>query len=437
MKKGLKLFLFALVIVFSFVLKVNAAGFTIISSKASVNSGGTFTVKIRGSVVGSFSISVSNGRASASSIWKDENADASFTVTAGSGGSTRVVVTAGNVSDTSYNTVTGSDNVTVTINGSGDGSRSNSYSNNKVQDNTPDENKSDNNYLKSLTVDGYKLEPMFKKNVLEYKVEVKEEVEKVKVSAEAEDNKAKVTGIGELDLTKETNYQIVVTAENGKSKTYTLKFVFKDDNPIKVKKGKKTYTVVKKKAEIKEFDDYKYKKITINGQEVPALYNNKTKLTLIGLKYKDKVYLYRYDKDNNSYVRYIEFDFKNVKLVLFNLNKKNIPMGYKKYTIKINNHRVKAYKLKKSSNYAIIYGMNVKTGVKNLYLHDAKENTVQRYTTEAMASLKQKNEKYYRFLIILCGVIALLVVILLIVITKKDKKSKKINKIKKQLDDED
>ena len=437
MKKNLKLFVFFIVALFAFSIKAHAASFTIISSTASVNSGGSFTVRIRGGVVGTFSIGVSNGRASTTSIWKDENADASFTVTAGNSGSTRVVVTASNVSDTSYNTVSGSDDVTVSIrsSSSGDGSRSNSYSNNKVQTNDSKTDESDNSYLKTLSVDGYKLSPEFKKDTLEYTIEVKEETEKVKVSAETEDSKAKVTGIGELDLTKETNYQIVVTAENGKTRTYTLKFTFKDDKPIIVKKKKKTYTVVKKKAELKEFDDYKYKKIIIDGQEVPALYNKVTKLTLVGLKYKDKVYLYRYDKDNNSYVRYIEYDFKNIKLVLFNLNKKNVPIGYKKYYTNINGHKVRVYKLKKSSNYSIIYGMNIKNGKKNLYLHDSKENTVQRYTTEAMANLKEKNSKYYKFLIILCGVIALLVIILLIVITKKDNKNKKMKKLKKELDD--
>lgn len=440
MKKICKLLLFTIALFFAVSLKVHAAGFNIISSVANVSSGGSFTVRIRGSVVGSFSVSVSNGTASTSSLWKDENADAVFSVTAGGSGSTRVVVSAVNVSDTSYNPVGGSDSVTVYINNpsSNDGTRSNSYSNNKSAT-TTNKDASDNNYLKSITIDGAKISPSFNKNTLDYTIEVKEEIEKVLVNAETEDSKAKITGTGELDLTKETKFQLVVTAENGKTKVYNLTFIFKDDNPIKVKKGKKTYTVVKKKAEVKEFDDYKYKTITINGIEVPALYNNTTKLTLVGLRYKDKVYLYIYDSKNKTYDRYIEYDFKNVKLVLFKLDKKKVPVGYKKYYIKINNNKVLAYKLRRSSNYSIIYGMNIKTGVKNLYVHDSKENTVQIYTSEAMASLKKQNSKYHRYLIISCGVIALLIIIILTIIIKKDNKNKKIKKIKKELvvEDED
>lgn len=282
-----------------------------------------------------------------------------------------------------------------------------------------------------MTIDGYNLSPSFNKDVTSYNVEVDELIEKININAETEDKTATIEGIGEKSLEKDNIFQIVVKAENGQVKTYTINVLFKDDNPIKVKKGNKTYTVVKRKSLIKEFDDYKLTTIKINNQEVPALYNKTTKLTLVGLKYKDKIYLYRYNKKTNSYVRYIEYDFKNVKLVLFKLNNKMIPDGYKEYTIKINGYNTKVYKLRKSSKYSLIYGMNIKTGIKTLYLHDSKENTVQRYTTEAMTALKNQNSKYQKICIGLCGGIALLVIILLIFVTKNDKKNKIKNKVKK------
>lgn len=421
-------FLFSLM---CFGMKVQAASWTIISNTASVSPSGTFSVRIHGNVVGSFSISVSNGSASTSSIWKDENADASFTVTAGGGGSTTVVVNAVNVSDTSYNTVTGSDDVTVSIrNNSGgggssssDGSRSNSSSSNKTySNNDEDVEESENNFLKSLSVEGFSLSPSFKKDVFEYTVEVDETTEKIKIDASAEDDKARVDGLGEKSVLDSNSYQVVVTAEDGKTRTYTLKFVFKDSNPIKITKGKKTYTVVKRKAELVEFDDYKYKTIRINDIDIPALYNSTTKLTLVGLKYNNKVYLYRYDKKNNSYIRYIEYDFKNVKLVLFSPNKKQIPTGFKQYKEKINGHNVNVYKLNRTSNYSLIYGMNVVTGKKALYLHDKKENTVQRYTSEMMTSLKQQGRKFYKLCIILSGIIIFLILVLLLILTKKDRR---------------
>lgn len=430
--KIFSLFIFVISVFFSLSIKVNAASWTIISSKASVASGQSFTVRIHGNdVLGQFTISVNNGRSSESVVWKDENADRSFTITATGSGSVYVKVVATDCSDINGNTVGGSDNVSVSIiNNNDDGSRSNSSSN-KTYNNTSNKELSNNNYLKSLTIDGYNLSPSFNKDVTSYNVEVDELIEKININAETEDKTATIEGIGEKSLEKDNIFQIVVKAENGQVKTYTINVLFKDDNPIKVKKGNKTYTVVKRKSLIKEFDDYKITTIKINNQEVPALYNKTTKLTLVGLKYKDKIYLYRYNKKTNSYVRYIEYDFKNVKLVLFKLNDKMIPDGYKEYTIKINGYNTKVYKLRKSSKYSLIYGMNIKTGIKTLYLHDSKENTVQRYTTEAMTALKNQNSKYQKICIGLCGGIALLVIVLLIFVTKNDKKNKIKNKVKK------
>lgn len=430
MKKILYLSIFS---IFSFFLGIVGVKAWSISAPDYVNPRGTFTVTISGSnITGAFSASASNGSVSDSSpfLYMGNNS-CSFNVTAGSSGNVVVNVSASDVRDVNTEgKITGSHSLTIKINNSnsGDGTRSNSYSGKAEEVDDEDDDRSDNNNLKSITVEGFKLSKEFNKDTLEYTVEVDESTEKVKINAEAEDKNAKVDGLGEKDLKDVNTYQIVVTAENGKTKTYTLKFVFKDSNPIKVKKGNKTYTVVKRKSELGEFDDYKYTTVKINNIEVPALYNKTTKLTLVGLKYKDKVYLYRYDKDNNTYTRYIEYDFKSVKLVLFNPNKKLIPIDYKLYTVKIQGHKVKAYKLRKTSSYSLLYGMNVKTGKKSLYLYDSKEDTVQRYTSEAMTSLKKINKKYYNICIGLCCGIAVLIIVILVIITKKEKKGKHIKK---------
>lgn len=427
---------------FTFALKVNAASWTIVSSKSKVNNGESFSVTIKGNDVGGkFGISVTNGRANATETWKEDGENKQFTVTANGSGQVHVVVSTIDCYDTSGKEVHGTDDVYITINSNnnsgGDGSRGNSPSTKYNNSTSNNENLSDNNYLKSLSVDNGTLSPKFDKKTKEYTLEIDPSVEKIKINAEAEDKNAKIEGLGEKEIKEATSFQIAVTAENGKVNTYTLKISYKDEHPITVKIGKKTYTVVKRKSLLKEFDDYKFTMIKINGIEVPALYNKTTKLTLVGLTDGDKIYLYRYDKKNNTYVKYIEYDFKNVKLVLFDLEKKMIPNGYEKYTIKINDYNTKVYKLRKSSKYSLIYGMNVKTGEKSLYLHDSKENTVQRYTTEASEKLERENDKYYKMCIALCGGIALLIILLLIVITMKDKTKKKAMKIKKKLDNED
>ena len=63
----------------------------------------------------------------------------------------------------------------------------------------------------------------FKAQVTKYDVTVPTDVESVTIYANAQDSKAKVTGVGKQNLqTGENKFDVVVTAEDGTTKTYTL-----------------------------------------------------------------------------------------------------------------------------------------------------------------------------------------------------------------------
>lgn len=81
--------------------------------------------------------------------------------------------------------------------------------------------KSNNNYLKSLEIENYEIE--FKKEKKRYRITVEEEVNSVNVKAATEDEKATYQIIGADDI-KGNNKQIeiVVTAEDGEKKTYSI-----------------------------------------------------------------------------------------------------------------------------------------------------------------------------------------------------------------------
>lgn len=86
-------------------------------------------------------------------------------------------------------------------------------------------NKSSNNYLKSLSVDGYELEPEFIRENDTYTIYVKnrENVTSLNITAEADDDSAKIDGIGTVQITPEQNsINISVTAENGNLKIYKI-----------------------------------------------------------------------------------------------------------------------------------------------------------------------------------------------------------------------
>lgn len=92
--------------------------------------------------------------------------------------------------------------------------------------NKPDP-RSKNNYLKTLSVDNYDIN--FDKNTTSYTLKLEHNVEKININATVEDSKSKVTGIGEKSLNDYINeFKVVVTAENGSSRTYIVKAIRKD-----------------------------------------------------------------------------------------------------------------------------------------------------------------------------------------------------------------
>ena len=151
----------------------------------------------------------------------------------------------------------------------------------------------------------------------------------------------------------------------------------------------------------------------------------------MGLKDSDaKIELYVYNEKDKSYTLYREYNFKSSIICILD-DKSKIPEGYTETTLKINQKQVTAYKLDKSSKFYLVYGINVETGEKNLYVYDSKEETIQRYNGDEIANNYNEKEELYQYIII--GLGALLIVtyfILLIVIIKNSNKKKK-EKMKK------
>lgn len=89
--------------------------------------------------------------------------------------------------------------------------------------------KSNNANLSNIKISN--IEFAFKKYILEYNLVVENVLESINIEATTEHNKAKVDGIGEHQLNIGDNtIELVVTAEDGSKKTYTLKVRRKDNN---------------------------------------------------------------------------------------------------------------------------------------------------------------------------------------------------------------
>lgn len=99
--------------------------------------------------------------------------------------------------------------------------------------------KSSNTNLSKLEIDGYELD--FDKNTLEYEITVSNDVNELDITAIAEDAKSRVNIYGNDSFEEGENIvTIVVTAEDGSQKTYTIKVNKEEAKKVVNKKDKDT-----------------------------------------------------------------------------------------------------------------------------------------------------------------------------------------------------
>ena len=309
----------------------------------------------------------------------------------------------------------------------------------------PPKEYSKNNYLKSLSIEGYEIS--FDKETLEYSIEVENDVEKVNISASPEDSKASVSGTGEKEVTEGNNkLEVKVTAENGNERTYVINVKVKELDPINVKVDDEEYTVIRKEDVLEAPKNYEKTTVNINGEEVLAYYNDKTKYTLVGLKDKDgnaNYYIY----DNGKYTLYKEYTFNGITLYLTGKNV-DIP-SFKKTSFNYAEDSLEGYKfaddnlIKKTyalddtdlQNFYLFYAVNIETGEESLYQYDPSEGTVQKYSASMMNLLEiYKNEADRNFILfVVVSVVLILLIVIKIVtfIIKKKKDTNGINKNRK------
>ena len=300
-----------------------------------------------------------------------------------------------------------------------------------------EKNYSSDNNLASLEVEGYTLSPEFNKNTTNYKVEVDSDTTSVNVKATASDSKARVSGIGDIEVGEGANtINVVVEAENGSTKTYTIVVNVKEKNPINVKVDKEDLSVVRKTDELKDLvkDYYVETTVKINDEEVPAYKIEALDLTLVALK-DDKGNIKFYAYDDGKYSLYQELSGGNLTIHL--LDKGKYPANYKKYTVTIEGVEYTVYKLNKKSKYYLVYGENVETGKKGLYLYDSVDKSIQRYYTEEVESLNNELKiNSYIIMGLTCLIVLLLIIFLIALHTKNSDKRRRKKEIKKRLKQE-
>lgn len=412
MKSKIKALLI-LSLLFVFPSIVNAAGTASISGPSSVEVGSTFTtsVTVKNTAAWNIKINSSGSTSGCSQNFSDVTSNGNNTTKTFS-----VKCKATSIGAIGF-TVTGD----IT---SADGSNTNVSLSKRVTV-TEVKPKSSDNFLKDLSIDGYKLTPEFNKDTLEYSVTVPSTVDKVNILATKNDSTASIDGIGEKEVVEGANpFEIVVTAQNGSTRTYQLNVIVEDIDPIEIIIENKKYTIVKRSDKLEKPTGFDETTVKIGDIEVPAFKSDILKITLVGIKDSDgNISLAIYN--NGKYELYNEINSNQITIYLLELPKND---KFITKSIKINEKKVKVYKYKDSSKYSLVYGKNVETGEEGYYMYDEKENTFQRYNDEQIKDLQNEIKNYLYVIYAFSGCLVLIFISFIISIFAKKKAKKRINK---------
>ncbi len=296
----------------------------------------------------------------------------------------------------------------------------------------PAREKSADANLVSLAVEGYDLSPSFNKEVLEYSTTIPSTVNSIKISAKTNESHASLSGTGEFEVSEGANvFEIVVTAETGTKKTYTVQVNVEDTNPIEIKIGDNNYTLIKNSKIITKPDFYEETIVDINGFSIPAFYSEVTKFTLVALKDNNgNITFAIYNEQNNTYILYNEMQSTNPLLYLIDF-KENLS-GYIKTTMIIQDLEIPVYKFKENSRFVLCYGMDITTGKEDFYKYDTQMNTFQIWDQEVENELR-KDQRTSFYIYIIAGIYLLLSLVVIGCLFTKNRKNNKKNTEEKKV----
>ncbi len=298
---------------------------------------------------------------------------------------------------------------------------------------------SKDNYLKSLSIDGLKISPSFKKDTLEYTAEAGSNTTSINIKATANDSRSSVSGKGKHDVGEGANvFKIVVKAQNGSTRTYKVTVNVVDPNPIVVNIDGKDLTVVKRESVLVSPEGYEKTTIKINDIDVPAFYNETNKYTLVGLRNEEETNLYIYNQETNTYNKYYEIKLEELNIYPLEIEK-DFGSNFTKDNIVINETTFPSLKLN-NSDYHIIYARNLETGENNYYLYDSETNTAIKYKEEEKQidnTLNEKEDKndYKNMVILLTGACAIMMFTTLFALVSKNKSKNELRKLLKMIKD--
>ncbi|MBO5873093.1 MAG: cadherin-like beta sandwich domain-containing protein [Clostridia bacterium] len=257
----------------------------------------------------------------------------------------------------------------------------------------PSATASSNANLASMRVSAGELNPAFSKDVTTYSVTIPNDVTELLVNVRTEDRKATATVEGSKDMKVGSNKRVlVVTAENGNQKRYTINITRLDatgqvpDTPDTPDEPTKTEVVADGQTMYIEENfspdiipsGFTLNVYIYNGVEVPSITDNNIVMLYLTMPDGSGGGFYVVNKDA-SFSKMTVLTLGGVNYFIMPAEEKKIPVGYTETEITVNEQSVTVYKSEdaKLSDFVLIYakGPSSYTG---LYRLDTAEMTIQR-----------------------------------------------------------
>ena len=260
-------------------------------------------------------------------------------------------------------------------NNTGGSTGNNNNSNNNTDNQTDD--RDSNNKLSSLQVSPGSLSPAFSAGTTSYTVTVPSDTTEVTISATAASDKAKVSVSGGKDLKLgENSARVVVTAENGSSRSYDITIICGEVEKININGTE--CTINEGFADDQIPTGFSRSKVTYNEREYEGVVNGTGTMQLMNLQNEAGSAFYIYNQEAQEFYPFTQIALDEGKYIMpLPLDAEDETFGsFEQINLSINDKSFYAWKL--DDEFSVLLVMN-QDGETLYYKYDSVDGTYQRY----------------------------------------------------------
>lgn len=287
--------------------------------------------------------------------------------------------------------------------------------------NTPGVSLSSNNALSSLTVSAGTLTPAFDPAITEYTLSLPSRSDRLTITANPSDSRATVQGDGEISLQDgETSLSVVVTAEDGSAKAYTITVQVAQAPTLFLDYNGQRLGVVKDVSQVTPPAGFApAKPITYSGDTLPIWTDVSGKRTLVYLmdEKSSAQGFYLFSQATGVQSPYLPILCGSVTYIYTDIPKElsSVP-GLTLATVKAFGQTLNGWTYNDASlkDFCVLYLMD-DAGSYGYYTYDSREETLQRFSGAVFTDDAGQSLRVPMLYVYIAGGAALVLLILLIV----------------------